>query len=664
MNKIDVMYKIRLLVCAMAILLVVGCNSNQPTAPNSTTHSQDTENTETEGFGSVSENQLLAIQNNGHPDAIAGEYLIIFENRTRSGNKMSAINSAQTQITGDGGKIQREFLTFGGFSAKLSPATLESLRANPNVKTIEANLVVTADDWQDNPPNWGLDRIDHPQLPMDNKYEYAGDGSGVTAYILDTGIHASHSEFSGRVVGGYTTVNDGYGWGDCAGHGTHVAGTVAGQTVGVAPNANIVSVRVLDCNNNGTLDGILAGLEWLRLNTVQPAVINMSLSLGGVSNTFDNVVRTIANSGVVIANSAGNGYGSDACNYSPQPVAEVITVGSTDRYDQLSEFSNLGTCVDIFAPGGDIYSSSKSGDTQYKTMSGTSMATPHVTGCAARYLSEFPSATSQDVINALTGEVVSENVVSGNLQGAPNRLLHCNFSEIHDRINAAGPDDSPTEPVPTEPIPTEPAPTEPAPSTVSEPTVDTYFIQNVRFGQYLEDVNGNAKISFAPATWKMNVMGSTGSDDIVTFQHSITGNYLSYQNREARTSSNIDTTEQWILKSLGNNTYHIASVLDSVRNLDGDGIPSGYDVDTSKSTNADKQWRIISSGADAIGADSLVTVSGDNFEMYGEENDGDEEEDMLPTAVTLHNQEVSTAVSLLMIFTVFPIAIITHRILR
>lgn len=684
MNKQDVLCNIRLLAVVLAILLIVGCGSKQPAAPESQTNREETK---TEGFGVVSENenQLLAIQNSNHPDAIEGEYIIIFnensgESQSRSSNKTSVIDSAQTEITAGGGEIQRQFPSFNGFSAKLSPAAVESLRSNPNVRTIEANMVVMADDRQDNPPNWGLDRIDHRQLPMDNRYEYLGSGSGVTAYILDTGIRANHSEFNGRVLEGYTAVNDGYGWGDCAGHGTHVAGTVAGRTVGVAPGANLVSVRVLNCQNSGTLDGILAGLDWLKNNAVQPAVANMSLSLGNVSTTFDDAVRSVANSGITIANSAGNRYGSDACNYSPQPVAEVITVGSTDRNDNINDFSNVGTCVDIFAPGGDIYSASNDGDTLYETMSGTSMATPHVAGCAARYLSEFPTATSQEVINALISEVVSENVVNGNLKGSPNKMLHCNFTEIHSRLDQSLDQsmegdilsEAPSEPVATEvptEIPTETPPTvvpttTPSQTSTADEPAESYFIQNVRYGRFLDDDNGNAETSSTSTTWEMTVVGSSGSNDVVTFKNNVTGDYLSYQNREARTSSNADTSEQWILKPLGNDTYHIASVIDSMQNLDADSSRTGYDVDTAQKTNGDKQWRILpASGVDAVSPDSLITISGDNSDLYGED-DGDEEDELLPTAVTLTNQTVTLTPSLLILLLASSSALVSIRITR
>lgn len=405
------------------------------------------------------EQQLLAVQNYGHPDAIVDEYIITFGTTTRSKQTMQpAVAAVQAEIIADDGVIKRQFQTFNGFSARMSAEALESVRANPNVQAIEANLVVMADEVE----SWGLDRIDDRDLPLDNSYEYDGDGSGVTAYIIDSGIRATHEQFGNRVIGGFTTVNDGYGWDDCHGHGTHVAGTVGGATVGVAPGVSLVAVRVLNCNNSASLDGIVEGVEWVIQNAVYPAVANMSLSYNTTSDTLDSVVRTLANQGVIVANSAGNRGGADACNYSPQPVAEVITVGSSDVDDRVSDFSNLGTCVDIFAPGRDIISASNGSDTGLTTKLGTSMATPHVAGCAARYLDEFPGAIAGDVVDAITGGndssdssvigdsstesdsgvvmgdgyeidailgAASENVLTGFLDGAPNRLLYCNFGD-------------------------------------------------------------------------------------------------------------------------------------------------------------------------------------------------------------------------------------------
>lgn len=315
-----------------------------------------------------------------------------------------------------------------GFSTTMSQARAAAMAADPRVAYIEQNATVRVADTQ-NGATWGLDRIDQRDLPLSTTYSYNTTASNVTAYIIDTGIRTSHSEFGGRATVGTDTVGGGQNGQDCQGHGTHVAGTVGGAKYGVAKGAKLVAVRVLDCNGSGTTAGVIAGVDWVTANAVKPAVANMSLG-GGANASLDDAVKRSIASGVTYAVAAGNGnilgWPARACNYSPARVPEAITVGATDSADKRASFSNYGTCVDLFAPGVSITSAWKDNDTATNTISGTSMATPHTAGVAALYLSANPTATPAQVSTALVN-----NATSGKVQdprtGSPNKLLHSLF---------------------------------------------------------------------------------------------------------------------------------------------------------------------------------------------------------------------------------------------
>jgi Subtilase family/Bacterial Ig domain len=275
------------------------------------------------------------------------------------------------------------------------------------------------------PATWGLDRIDQRALPLSSSYTYNQTGAGVHAYVIDTGLRATHAQFAGRVGNGYTAINDGRGTSDCNGHGTHVAGTVGGTTYGVAKSVTLHPVRVLNCSGSGTTSGVIAGVDWVTANRVKPAVANMSLG-GGASSALDTAVVNSTNAGVTYAVAAGNSN-ANACNSSPARVAAALTVGATTSTDARASYSNYGSCLDIFAPGSSITSAWYTSDSATNTISGTSMASPHVAGAVALYLQTAPTATPAQVAQAVVA-IATQGVVTSPGSGSPNRLLYSLFS--------------------------------------------------------------------------------------------------------------------------------------------------------------------------------------------------------------------------------------------
>ncbi|MEV4005820.1 S8 family peptidase [Actinomadura sp. NPDC049753] len=312
--------------------------------------------------------------------------------------------------------MYRYGMVLNGFAAKLTPKKLAKLRRAAGVARIEQDAVVQADSTQQNPPSWGLDRIDQTALPLSHSYTYDSTGAGVYAYIVDTGISTAHPQFGGRASNVYDAL--GGSGADCNGHGTHVAGTVGSTSYGVAKNVYLRGVRVLNCQGSGSSSGVIAGMNWVAGHRSAPAVANMSLG-GGYSPAMNSAADNLANSGVFLAVAAGND-GRNACDYSPGSAAGATTVAASTITDARASYSNHGSCVDLYAPGSSITSTWLNGGTN--TISGTSMATPHVTGVAALYKATYGDASFGAVRGWLVSNAVS-GVISGNPAGTPNRLL-------------------------------------------------------------------------------------------------------------------------------------------------------------------------------------------------------------------------------------------------
>ncbi len=359
------------------------------------------------------------MENRSDESKVENSYIVVLkENSDASENALNAERAT-------GGKVGHVYNNaLKGYSIQLpdnaSDSALEAIKNRPNVEFIEKDQQVYALGTQTN-ATWGLDRIDQKNLPLDEIYNYETTSENVTAYIVDTGINYSHTDFSGRTSFGFDAFGgDGD---DCDGHGTHVAGTVGGDTWGVAKNVDLVSIRVLDCSGSGSYSGVIAGVDWITANASGASVANMSLG-GGFSSALDTAVKNSVEAGITYAVAAGNSS-ADACNYSPASTAEAITVGSTTSSDSRSSFSNYGSCVDIFAPGSGITSAWVGSNTATRTISGTSMASPHVAGAAALFLQNNATATPAEVYTALFDNSTKDIVTNSNTEN--NHIVYTIF---------------------------------------------------------------------------------------------------------------------------------------------------------------------------------------------------------------------------------------------
>lgn len=383
-----------------------------------------------------------------------GDYIVLFRPGTPAADAAEKAKTESGKREATRIKVKRTYRNvFPGMLVEATDRQMQALKRNPNVQLIEPDGLAMSIAVQ-SPAPWGLDRIDQPTLPMDGQYSYGSDGAGTSVYVIDTGIRTDHQDFAGRVASGYSSIADGRGINDCNGHGTHVAGTVAGSAYGVAKAASIVPVRVLDCFGSGTWSGVISGLDWVagQHQAGQPAVANMSLG-GGASSSVDAAVQALINDGVTVVVAAGNSA-ADACTASPARVPSAITVAASDSSDSQASFSNVGSCVDLYAPGVGITSAWHTASNATNTISGTSMASPHAAGVAAQLLASKPSASPAEIAADMVAAATTGAIANADASTA-NRLLRA--------VGAQAPAEPAPEPTPQEPSATVPA----APTAVS-----------------------------------------------------------------------------------------------------------------------------------------------------------------------------------------------------